>query len=157
MNNILLLREFINEYNRLLYSSYEIDGEKLYPAEIILIAAIATEPSAGVAKLSQELAVTKSAVSQKINLLCKKDYMFLESKVGRKKFFKLTPKGQAVFRLHQELSSTYTRELTELFDSLEESERLAYKKIMSRLIDLHKSKDFQRELKEAYDESIPPI
>lgn len=64
---LFLINKLVEQYNELVNTPYEINGELLYPVEIVMTDLFGNHPDVGVAVISEKLYVTKSAVSQKID------------------------------------------------------------------------------------------
>jgi DNA-binding MarR family transcriptional regulator len=79
-------------------------GELLYRIEIHVIVAIGEHPEINLTELSEFLGVTKGAVSQKVKILEKKQYIErYKNKINNKEIlFKLTEKGYHVLLGHKE-------------------------------------------------------
>lgn len=78
-------------------------GVLLYRMEIHVIVAIAENPDMNLTGLAEVLGVTKGAVSQKVKILEKKEYIkiFKNSNNNKEILFQLTEKGNRVFLGHQ--------------------------------------------------------
>jgi DNA-binding MarR family transcriptional regulator len=77
-------------------------GEKLFRIEIHVIVAIFENPGINLTTLADILSVTKGAVSQKVKILEKKEYL-KRVKINNKEItFELTCKGEEIFNWHTE-------------------------------------------------------
>jgi DNA-binding MarR family transcriptional regulator len=98
-------------------------GALLYRMEIHVIVAIAENPDINLTGLSEVLGVTKGAVSQKVKILEKKEYIkiFKNSHNNKEILFELTEKGNRVFLghqlFHQKLNERILNEIGAIEDS----------------------------------------
>ena len=96
------------------------NGEILYRIEIHVIVAIAENPEFNLTELSEFLGVTKGAVSQKVKILIKKQYIEKLKKDNNKEIlFKLTPKGKKIFYGHQEFHKSLNEKIKNNFGNID--------------------------------------
>lgn len=142
------IKNMHQQLNRLTETTYEIEGEKLYPVEVDIIALFDSKPDIGVTEISKVLGVTKGAVSQKIDILCKKGILGFEGKVGRKKHYCLSPKGMKVALMHQKLSLETIEAFTKLFESFKPEDLAAFENIGNAINKLLSRLDYEQRIKE---------
>lgn len=77
------------------------NGEKLYPSEIHVIEAIGSNRANKVTELSHIFHITKGAISQVVNKLHDKEFIYKERNkdFGKEIILSLTPKGDNVFKI----------------------------------------------------------
>ncbi|MTI55724.1 MarR family winged helix-turn-helix transcriptional regulator [Geosporobacter ferrireducens] len=83
---------------------YMIGEEKLFPVEMHVLTEIYHNPEIGVVELAGNLGVTKGAVSQKIKILCEKEFLTRQKSKANKKIFHITKKGKNICMIHDALS-----------------------------------------------------
>lgn len=127
--NILLFSEILH---RLINKTVEKEkvprnldsGELLYRIEIHVIVAIAENPDINLTGLAAILGVTKGAISQKVKILEKKEYIKRFRKTDNQKeiIFKLTEKGKRVFFGHQEFHKQFNQKILNEIGTIDDSD-----------------------------------
>jgi DNA-binding MarR family transcriptional regulator len=148
MKELNLLFKLSNSIEKLKNKTYMINGDKLYPVEIDVLAIIKNDPDSGVVTISKKLFVTKGAVSQKIKLLCKKGYLEFDCKKGKNHVYKLTNKGFEICKIHDLLSKNTISDLVKIFKLHTDRERDNFNNIVSKLINYFYNVDYQKDIKE---------
>lgn len=122
---------------------YIIDGEKFYPVEMIILSELRKDPELGVAHLAEELSVTKSAISQKIKVMCEKEYLYFREKVGKRKHFEITEKGEEICRIHDQVIEKLESKLIDCFLKFDKTEREIFLKILNEANSVLEKFDYQ--------------
>lgn len=80
------------------------DGSLLYRSELHIIDAVGSHPEINLTAIAEVIGVTKGAVSQKVKLLEKKDFIKRYKNPDNRKevFFELTTKGRLIYEGHRE-------------------------------------------------------
>jgi DNA-binding MarR family transcriptional regulator len=116
----ILLRIF-NKFleNQKLARHYGLE-ERLYPAEMHLLALIGSRPGAGVTELAELGGVTKGAISQIAQKLVKKRLITKDRDPdnGTRVIFQLTNKGKVAFYSHARMHDEVDRELFDYVEQL---------------------------------------
>ena len=110
-------------------------GEKLYPSEIHVIAAVGNGLANQVTILSQKFGITKGAVSQVVNKLSNKGYLKKKS-LGKEIILSLTPKGQMVFDIQDKLHKKVETNFVEYLDNLSPEEIDSFLNIIGKIEDI---------------------
>ncbi|MEI6091110.1 MAG: MarR family transcriptional regulator [bacterium] len=99
-------------------------GELLYRIEIHVIVAIAENPGINLTGLSEVLGVTKGAISQKVKILEKKEYIKRYKNFDNNKeiLFELTERGNGVFLGHQEFHKQLNQKIFKGIGNINDSD-----------------------------------
>ena len=147
MNNDKITRENIFEIFTLFlrvnkkFSEFEknsIDigsGEKLYPSEIHVIMAIGNKQGINVTEISKKFGITKGAVSQVVNKLYSKDFVYKERNqdYGKEILLFLTDKGHLAFEIQDKVHRDMEHEFIRYLESFSPEQVDSFIKILSRI------------------------
>lgn len=134
------------------HASYAIGKDKFYPVEIHILTEIREHPNTGVALLSQKMGVTRSAVSQKIKILCEKQYLELREQSGREKFYRVTEKGETICKVHDEVAKKMMDSLANIVKQYSDEERKAFTSIVKDIIQYFKTLDLTNDIREGLED-----
>lgn len=122
-----LTYDFINQLTRIVNKFNELEklpfdfgtGELLYPSEIHIIDVIGQKSDITITAISTRFGITKGAVSQVINKLCKKGYLIKTRRVdnGKEMDLSLTVKGDKAFQAHSEMHRLMDADILDLVGS----------------------------------------
>ncbi len=105
---------------------YINNNEPLYRTELHVIDAVGSHPESNLTALAEILGVTKGAVSQKVRILEKKQYITRYWNPDNRKevFFELTPKGKVIFDEHKEFHRQFNKRLFNALENIDEKDLL---------------------------------
>ncbi len=148
MKEITLIKDLHLSIKKLEEKTYKVEDEIFYPVEIDVLVCIKNNPEIGVVEISNKLAVTKSAVSQKIKILCQKGCLEFERKVGKHKIYTLTVKGFKVCDIHDDLAYKTFKGIQQALDKYSDEERESFINISEDLTAFLLQLDYEKEMKE---------
>jgi DNA-binding MarR family transcriptional regulator len=111
MDDELKYKEVIDKFTRIISKYGEMEkkprdygtGDLLFPSEIHTMDVIGENPGINITELSEKLGVSKSAISQIVNKLERKEFVrrYKEQNNGKEVLLQLLQKGQLVFLGHK--------------------------------------------------------
>ncbi|PCN43957.1 MarR family transcriptional regulator [Brevibacillus laterosporus] len=128
----------------LLNSIRELDrltGE-LTLSELHVIACIGKQGQVNVTAISQEMDMTRGAISKISTKLLQRGYLVKKQRADNQKevHFQLTPMGDEIFRLHEELHEQAERRIERFLQKYSSSELAFIDRLLSDAIAEHKNK-----------------
>ncbi|ATO50821.1 MarR family transcriptional regulator [Brevibacillus laterosporus] len=128
----------------LLNSIRDIDRptEELTLSELHVIACIGKHGQVNVTAISQEMDMTRGAISKISTKLLKRGYLVKKQKADNQKevHFQLTSMGAEIFRLHEELHEQAERRIERFLQKYSSSELAFIDRLLTDAIAEHKSK-----------------
>lgn len=119
----------VNKFSRLHSEPRDYgDGNMLYPSEIHTLGCIGRNPRVGVTELAEKMGVTKSAISQMISKLIKKDLLIKAKAVNNDKnvFLILTENGEIVNKGHEEFHKELNKILLVKMKDVQDNKLMEY-------------------------------
>jgi DNA-binding MarR family transcriptional regulator len=111
------------------------NGELLYRIEIHVVDAIGSHPGSNLTELAKILGVTKGAISQKVKILEKKDYIRRYKSLYNNKevLFELTERGMKIYLSHREFHKQLNQKMIDAAGSIDDADISKLIKILTIL------------------------
>lgn len=111
------------------------NGEKLYPSEIHIIEAIGSNRANKVTELSHIFRITKGAISQVVNKLYDKGFIYKErnKEFGKEIILSLTSKGQNAFEIQNNVHRKMEKEFITYLESYSLEEANSFIQILGKI------------------------
>ncbi|AUM64469.1 MarR family transcriptional regulator [Brevibacillus laterosporus] len=119
----------------------KLTGE-LTLSELHVIACIGKQGQVNVTAISQEMDMTRGAISKISTKLLQRGYLVKKQRADNQKevHFQLTPMGDEIFRLHEELHEQAERRIERFLQKYSSSELAFIDRLLSDAIAEHKNK-----------------
>jgi DNA-binding MarR family transcriptional regulator len=122
-----------NEFEKM---SIELEnGEKLYPSEFHIIEAIGNNRANKVTELSQKFHITKGGISQVVNKLHDKGFIYKERNkdFGKEIILSLTTKGQNAFEIQNRMHRKMEKEFITYLESFSPEQVDSFVHILAKI------------------------